>query len=198
MRISILLLALALSACNTPLSTQWKLRGFSLKDADLSQLRMAIREPEWARGTPERGQISVVLKLNNGEERKATLRLRPGRHPEDLRALEQLSHGSFAIYELAPDSLVTGRALQVESDRLTASGVHGNGFIAPGDGLACRLKSLPDGVVPLDFYIHANDELGWLVLAESYDLREKLSSAETLREFEKSVPLCAKENSRPS
>ncbi len=70
------------------------------------------------------------------------------------------------------------------------AGRHGRGFAEINGKPACRLADIPQGPILIDAYIHASDEIGWLVLAEGYDMRGKMRPEDS---SDARVPVCAKE-----
>lgn len=192
-RIVLLALFFALSACNsTPLSTQWKLRSFDLDTADLSQLRLALRGPDWATPTPETAAIEARYWLGEDEasSRSILLKLHQGAHPGDGEALAQLG-GSLAlvVYELAPQALGPAHDLQVEAVRLKAQG-QTHGKIHIGGALACRRAEIPPGPIVIDAFIHADNEAGWLPLLERYDVRGDMKDPSAEAELARLIPPC--------
>ena len=116
-------LFLSLAACNgAPISTQWKLRDFNVGTADLAQLRVAMRGPDWVTPTPENAAIEVRYWRDGGDEARAqtlALRLQRAAHPGDREALTALGGApSLTIVELAPRSLDAARSAQQEAARL--------------------------------------------------------------------------------
>ncbi len=192
-----LLLLFALSACNgAPLSTQWKLRNFNLGTADLAQLRVAMRGPEWTQPTPELASIEARYWRGDDEaQAKSTvLRLRRAVHETDREALAQLGAApSLTIVELAPQSVAMARAVQLEMASWKADGgPQPHGKLHLEGTLGCRRGEIPEGPIPLDFFVHANDETGWLPVYDQRDLRADYSgSIEALRE---ALPPCPDRN----
>jgi hypothetical protein len=54
--------------------------------------------------------------------------------------------------------------------------------------MACRRSEIPKGPIRVDLFFHASDEIGWLPLAEGYDVRSG-AEPEKIRE---SAPVCEK------
>ncbi len=113
-------LFLSLAACNgAPISTQWKLRDFNASTADLAQLRVAIRGPDWVTPTPENSAIEVRYWRDGGDEARAqtlALRLQRAAHPGDRETLTALGGApSLTILELTPRSLGAARSAQQEA-----------------------------------------------------------------------------------
>lgn len=192
-RIVLPALFLALAACNsTPLSTQWRLRGFDLDTADLSQLRLALRGPDWANPTPDVAALEARYWLGDDETsaRSIVLKLRRGAHPGDGEALAQLGGSpSPVVYELAPQALGPAHDLQMEAVRLKAQG-QTHGKIHIGGALACRRAEIPPGPIPIDAFIHADDETGWLPLLERYDVRGSMKDPSAEAELARLIPPC--------
>jgi len=189
MLISILFSAAALGGCNgVPLSTQWKLRGFNLGTADISQLRVALRTPDWASPTPEK----TIMNAKAGRDKPPLpIHLRRGEHAEDRAALARIGAASeTVVYEVAPRDLAAVRALQAEAQIAKEAGDKGETKIE--GGVACRKADIPEGPIPIQLYIHASDEIGWLPLLENFDVRSQINSAEAEKKFVEGTPLCEK------
>jgi hypothetical protein len=172
-----LALLLPLAACNgAPVSTQWKLRNFSVGTADLARLRVAMRGPDWLTPTPENAAIDLRYWRDGGDEARAqilALRLQRAAHPGDREALTALGGApSLMIVELAPRSLGAARSAQQEAARLRAEGARTRGKIDFSGSFACRRTEIPPGPIAIDVFIHADDETGWLPLYADYDARE--------------------------
>ncbi|GLI94176.1 hypothetical protein [Methylocystis echinoides] len=184
------LAVLALAGCNdVPISTQWKLRGFDLGVADMSQLRVAARAPSWASPTPEKTFIAARIDIGDGGAGRALdIHLRRAAHPEDRAALARLAPASesLVVYEVAPGDLPAVRALQLEAQQAKAAGRRGR-IDVRGD-LACRSEPIPEGPILVDVFIHASDEIGWLPLLERYDLRANAGEGD----LDARTPLCGK------
>ena len=164
-RVFLFSLFLSLAACNgAPISTQWKLRDFNVGTADLAQLRVAMRGPDWLTATPEKAAIEVRYWRDGGDEARAqilALRLQRAAHPGDREALTALGGApSLMIVELAPRSLGAARSTQQEAARLRAEGARTRG------------RMIASGSIAIDVFIHADDEIGWLPLYADYDARE--------------------------
>jgi len=173
----LLLLLLSLAACNgAPISTQWKLRDFNVGTADLAQLRVAMRGPDWVTPTPESAAIEVRYWRDGDDEARAhtlALRLQRAAHPGDREALAALGGApSLTIVELAPRSLGAARSAQQEAAQLRAEGARTRGKIDFSGSFACRRTEIPPGPIAIDVFIHADDETGWLPLYADYDARE--------------------------
>ncbi len=171
------LLALMLAACNgAPLSTQWKLRDFNLATADLAQVRVAARGPDWLSPTPENATLDLRYWRDGGDEaqaRRVALHLRRGAHAGDQEALAALGGApSLTIIELSPSGLAEARAAQREAARLKAEGAKLRGAMVTAGALACRRVEIPPGPIAIDAFIHANDEIGWLPLYKDFDTRQ--------------------------
>ena len=170
-------LFLSLAACNgAPISTQWKLRDFNASTADLAQLRVAIRGPDWVTPTPENAAIEVRYWRDGGDEARAqtlALRLQRAAHPGDRETLTALGGApSLTIVELTPRSLGAARSAQQEAARLRAEGARTRGRMIMSGSFACRRTEVPVGPIAIDVFIHADDETGWLPLYADYDARE--------------------------
>ncbi len=190
-RFSILLFCLLLSACNgASLVTQWKLRDFKLASTDLSQLRLALRGPDWATTTPENAWVEVSY-WRDGEEAQAkssVLHLQRRAQAADKDLLPQLGGAaSFTIIELSPQGLAAARAAQQESAQWRASGAKTRGKLHLSGFLACRRGEIPPGPIPIDLHVHADDEIGWLPLYEGLDLRREAKDSE----IAEMLPPCA-------
>jgi hypothetical protein len=187
-RASILLFCIALSACNgASLMTQWKLRDFNLAIADLAQLRMAVRGPSWATPTPQNATVEARYWREGEEEaqaRSSVLRLQRGAHPGDEEQLAQFGgvSGRVAI-ELSKQGLAAARAAQQETAQWRATGVRTHGKLHLAGALACRREEIPPGPIPVDVFIHADDETGWLPLYEGFDVRSAATEAEIAEMF---------------
>jgi hypothetical protein len=176
-RVFLVSLFLSLAACNgAPISTQWKLREFNVGTADLAQLRVAMRGPDWATPTPENAAIEVRYWRDGGDEARAqtlALRLQRAAHPGDREALTTLGGPpSLTIVELTPRSLNAARSAQQEAARLRAEGARTRGRMIMSGSFACRRTEIPRGPIAIDVFIHADDETGWLPLYADYDARE--------------------------
>lgn len=176
-RVFLFSLFLSLAACNgAPVSTQWKLRDFNVGTADLAQLRVAMRGPDWVTPTPEKAAIEVRYWRDGGDEARAqtlALRLQRAAHPGDREALTALGGApSLMIVELAPRSLGAARSTQQEAARLRAEGARTRGRMIASGSIACRRTEIPPGPIAIDVFIHADDEIGWLPLYADYDARE--------------------------
>ncbi|HXY59369.1 MAG TPA: hypothetical protein VEH76_12400 [Methylocystis sp.] len=192
-RLLALALILPLCGCNgAPLSTQWKLRSFNLNTADLSQLRVALRAPAWARLTPERTVIVARYWLGDDEARGSSvaLKLRRAARTEDAAALSQLGGApSPVVYELAPQSLGPAHALQLEALRLKAQGTT-HGRIHIDGAVACRTGEIPPGPISVDAFVHADNETGWLPLYEQHNVRGDMKDAEEDARLAQLIPAC--------
>jgi hypothetical protein len=191
-RIFLALLLASLAACNgAPISTQWKLRDFNIGTADLAQLRVAMRGPDWVTPTPENAIVDVRHWRDDGDESQArvlALRLQRAAHPGDREALAALGGApSLTIIELAPRSLETAHAAQRETARLKAEGVRTRGKLNFTGSFACRRTEVPPGPIAIDVFIHADDETGWLPLYADYDARE---GEEDQAVLDKALPPC--------
>lgn len=186
------LAVLALAGCTgVPVSTQWKLRSFALATADISQLRVAVRPPVWAAPTPEKSILTAGYELTDGAPgRSLDVHVRRAAHAADRAALAQLAPEpeALVVYEVAPGDLAAVRAYQAEMERFREAGRHGRGKVELHGGLACRLSEMPEGPIRVDLFIHASDEIGWLPLAEDYDVRSG-AEPEKIRE---TAPVCEK------
>jgi len=170
-------LFLSLAACNgAPISTQWKLRDFNASTADLAQLRVAIRGPDWVTPTPENAAIEVRYWRDGGDEARAqtlALRLQRAAHPGDRETLTALGGApSLTIVELTPRSLGAARSAQQEAARFKTEGARTRGRMIMSGSFACRRTEVPVGPIAIDVFIHADDETGWLPLYADYDARE--------------------------
>ncbi len=170
-------LFLSLAACNgAPISTQWKLRDFNASTADLAQLRVAIRGPDWVTPTPENSAIEVRYWRDGGDEARAqtlALRLQRAAHPGDRETLTALGGApSLTIVELTPRSLGAARSAQQEAARFKTEGARTRGRMIMSGSFACRRTEVPVGPIAIDVFIHANDETGWLPLYADYDARD--------------------------
>ena len=170
-------LFLSLAACNgAPISTQWKLRDFNASTADLAQLRVAIRGPDWVTPTPENAAIEVRYWRDGGDEARAqtlALRLQRAAHPGDRETLTALGGApSLTIVELTPRSLGAARSAQQEAARFKTEGARTRGRMIMSGSFACRRTEVPVGPIAIDVFIHANDETGWLPLYADYDARD--------------------------
>lgn len=201
MRASVLLptvLALALAGCNgVPLATQWKLRHFDLGTADVSRLRVALRAPDWATPTPDKTVMEATRFLDDGE-RKLTIHLRRALHASDVAEVARVATDAtrLAIYEIAPYDLAAVRAFQEEAAKARHEGAVHRSDVRIGKGVACRKGAVPAGPIPIDVYLHADDEIGWLPLLEGFDLRAQIKNDDDMRAFDESVPLCGKHSVR--
>lgn len=196
--------AALLSGCSwdVPIATQWKLRAFDMGTADLTKLRFALRTPEWAAPTPDK-TVLVTTFASEGEkdgERNVEIHLHRAAYAKDAEDIANLSQktGPLDVYEIAPRDLATAQALQAEARKLKAEGRHGHNGVKVDRGLACRKANVPDGAIPIDVFIHPDDEIGWLPLLENYDVRALLKTPEDLRKFEEGAPLCDKHAQRAS
>jgi hypothetical protein len=176
-RIFFALLLLSLAACNgAPVSTQWKLRGFNIGAADLAQLRVALRGPDWVTPTPENAAIELRYWRDGDDEARAhtlALRLQRAAHPGDREALTaQGGAPSLTIVELAPQSLDAARSAQREAARIRAEGARTRGRMIASGSFGCRRTEIPPGPIAIDMFIHADDETGWLPLYADYDARQ--------------------------
>ncbi len=176
-RVILFSLFLSLAACNgAPISTQWKLRDFNVGTADLAQLRVAMRGPDWVTPTPENAAIEVRYWRDGGDEAGAqtlALRLQRAAHPGDREALTALGGApSLTIVELAPRSLNAARSAQQEAARHRAEGGRTRGRMIMSGSFACRRTEIPAGPIAIDVFIHADDETGWLPLYADFDARE--------------------------
>lgn len=192
-------LALGLSACNdgVPLSTQWKLRSYNLATADIAPLRIAVAAPDWMEPTPEKGQVVADYWRDEepGAKRALTVRLARAAHREDAPALAQLGGepGRFAIFEADRRDLAAIRAAQDEGRRWKEENSKGRGDLRLDGALYCRRGEIPKGPIPIDIYVHTDDEIGWLPLLTQYDAHRPGSDEKKLDE---SLPPCAKRTAR--
>jgi hypothetical protein len=171
-----LFLLLSLSACNgASISTQWKLRNFNIAKADLAQTRFALAGPSWTAATPESAIIELRYWRDGDDETKAkslALHLQKAAHGSDKDALLRAGgSSSLAVMELSPASLAAARAAQEESARLRAEGAKTRGRIHLAGAVACRRAEIPPGPIPIELFIHADDETGWLPFHEHFDAR---------------------------
>jgi len=192
-RLWVLPLLLALAGCKgASLGTQWKLRSFDVATADLAQLRIALRGPEWTMVTPERASLEMKTWTPEAGEEQAktvTLRFQKGAHAGDAAELAQQGSSApgLTVIELAPQSLASAQAAQREGARLKAAGGHQAGKLHLAGALACRKTDLPSGPIPIDVFVHVSDDLGWLPLYEQYDARSDEKDPEKLEEW---LPPC--------
>jgi hypothetical protein len=187
-------LALTLAGCNgVPLMTQWKLRHFDLGTADVAKLRVALRAPDWTTPTPDKTVIEAMRSQDDGE-RKLTIHLRRAQHANDATEIARVAKDTtpLAVYEIAPYDLAAVRAFQEETARATREGAVHKSNLKIGKGVACRKAAIPEGPIPIDVYIRADDETGWLPLLESFDLRPQIRNDDDMRAFDESVPPCGK------
>jgi len=192
---------LSLSACNgAPLVTQWKLRNFDIAKADVPQLRVAMRGPDWVQPTPDKSTIEVSYWREGGDEagkRQFTLRLQRGAHPEDAPVLAQLAGGPApVVYEAAARDIPLIKAAQEQARQWRESGARTRGKLRLTGSLACRrTPQLPGGPILIDVFVHADNETGWLPL---YEQRDALDDAEEKdpAKIEESLPLCGKTTAR--
>lgn len=187
-RFSILMFCFALSACNgASLTTQWKLRDFTLATADLTQFRLAARAPGWATATPQNAAIETKYWREGEAEaqaRSSILHLQRGAHPGDEEQLAQFGGGSGRVaIELSAQGLAAARAAQQEAAQWRAAGVRTHGKLHLSGALACRREEIPPGPIPIDVFIHADDQIGWLPLYEAFDLRSSATEADIARIF---------------
>lgn len=192
-------LALTLSACNgVPLTTQWKLRSYSLATADVAPLRLAVRGPDWLEPTPEKGRVSVgYWRTEEPDARRSlAIRLTHARHHEDTVALAPMlgeGRGPVAIFEADRRDLAAVRAAQDEARRWKQEGAKAGGELKLDGALYCRRGDLPQGSILLDVFIHTDDEIGWLPLLAQYDVHGPGSDETKLAE---SLPPCPKSTAR--
>jgi hypothetical protein len=190
-RLLLLPLLSILSGCHgASLATQWKLRDFSIASADLTQLRIAARGPEWMTITPEKAAIETTIRAgaNEREIGAAVLHLQTAAHPSDKLELARFGGGAPTAIELDAQSLAAARELQHEARRLKAEGVRVRGNLHLDGSFACRRdRALPPGAIPTEIYVHVNDELGWLPLYADFDARLDETNPEKL---EQSIPRC--------
>jgi hypothetical protein len=185
-------LLLAVSGCNGPsIATQWTLRNFNVATADLAQTRFALGGPPWIAATPERGAIEVRYWRDGDDEATAklmTLRLQKATHASDREALEKAGGTpSLAVIELTPASLAAARAAQQEAAHLKAEGAKTRGRIHLAGTLGCRRGDIPPGPIPIDIFVHADNETGWLPLDAGLDAR---ASAKDEADLDESLPPC--------
>ncbi|MBG0809757.1 hypothetical protein IY145_10245 [Methylosinus sp. H3A] len=189
-----LALALALSACNgVSLSTQWKLRSYSLSTADVSPLRIALRAPDWLEPTPVGARVVATYWRDGEEEAKhvLTIRLVAAAHEEDRHALAGLdaaAAGNLAIFEADRRDLAAIRAAQEEGNRWRESGAKSHGSLDIEGGLFCRHADIPKGPLLVDVYVHTDDALGWLPLLLGHDAHSPGADEKKLDDF---MPPCA-------
>ncbi len=191
-------LALTLAGCNgVPLTTQWKLRHFDLGTADVSKLRVALRAPDWATPTPDKTVIEATRSQDDGE-RKLTIHLRRALHADDAAEIARAANDTtpLAVYEIAPYDLAAVRAFQEETAKATREGAAHKSIVKIGRGVACRKGAVPAGPMPIDVYLRADDETGWLPLLEGFDLRPQIRNDDDMRAFDESVPPCGKHSVR--
>jgi hypothetical protein len=185
------LLVLALSACNgASIPTQWKLRKFNIASADLAQTRFALAGPPWTTVTPENTVIEVSYWRDGddaAEAKSLALRLRKAAHVLDNDALSEAGAPSLAVIELAPASLAAARAEQREAALLRTEGAKMRGKIHLSGALGCRRGQIPPGPIPIDLFIHADDETGWLPLYAGFDVRDQAADPAVLDE---ALPPC--------
>jgi hypothetical protein len=200
MWISGLFSAVALAGCNgAPFSTQWKLRSFDLGTADVAQIRVAVRAPDWATLTPEKTiLLAKYASEDGGAGRTLDIHLQRAEREQDRDALARLAAPSSAlvVYEVVPRDLAAVRAFQAETQSAKAAGRHGKGGVEIGGELACRKDEIPEGPVVLDAYLHASDEIGWLPLLEGFDVKPQLTQTKSWEEIARSVPRCEKHAKR--
>jgi hypothetical protein len=192
------ILALTLAGCNgVPLTTQWKLRHFNLGTADVAKLRVALRAPDWATPTPDKAVIEATRTQDDGE-RKLAVHLRRARHADDATEVARVAKDMtpLAIYEIAPNDLAAVRSFQEETAKATREGATRKSDVKIGRGVACRNGAVPAGPIPIDVYLHPDDETGWLPLLEGFDLRPQIRNDDDMRAFDDSVPLCGKHTVR--
>jgi hypothetical protein len=191
-------LAMALAGCNgVPLTTLWKLRHFDLGTADVSKLRVALHAPDWATPTPDKTVIEATRTRDDGQ-RKLTIHLHRALHANDATEIARVAHDTtpLAVYEVALHDLAAVRAFQEETVKATREGAAGKGDVKIGGGVACRKGAVPAGPIPIDVYLRADDETGWLPLLEGFDLGPQIRNDEDMRAFEESVPPCGKHAAR--
>jgi len=197
-RIFLIALFLPLVACNgAPIATQWKLRNFNVGTADLAQLRVALRGPDWTTPTPENTVVEVRYWRDGGDETQArslALHLHRAAHSSDREALAaQSAAPTLTIVELTPQSLAAARAAQQEAARLRAEGAKTRGKLELSGALACRRDDIPPGPIAIDVFIHADDETGWLPFYADYDVRGGEQDQAVL---DKALPPCAEKGKK--
>jgi hypothetical protein len=197
-RIFLVLFLLTLAACNgAPIPTQWKLRDFKLATADLAQVRIAARGPDWLTATPENATLDLRYWRDGDDEaqgRRVALRLQRGAHAGDREALAALGGApSLTVFELSPRGLADARAAQQEAARLKAEGSRLRGKIVVAGALACRRTDIPPGPIAIDAFIHADDETGWLPLYADHDVRQGEQDQAAL---DKALPSCPDKNGK--
>jgi hypothetical protein len=164
-----------LAACNgASLATRWKLRDFNLGAADLSQLRLALRGPDWTTPTPQNAVLEVKTWTGDDESQSKILplRLQAGAHPADAEELaRQGGAPGLVVVELAPQSLAPARKVQEEAARVREQGGRTHVKLNLAGAIACRSRDIPPGAIAVDIFIHASDALGWLPLYAQFDAR---------------------------
>ncbi len=185
-------LLIALSACNgASIPTLWKLRNSHMATTDLAKARFALGGPEWLRTTPEKAVVEVRYRRDGDDESKSkllSLRLRKATHGEDREALEKAGGApTLAVIELAPASLAAAGAAQREALRLRAEGAKTRARIHLAGALGCRRGDIPPGPIPINVFIHVDDETGWLPLYNGFDVRGNAKDEAELRE---ALPPC--------
>lgn len=197
---AVTLIAFALSGCGkVPVATQWKLRSFRIETADLSSLRVAARGPDWVVPTPNAASI-ILTHWREGDEnakKVVTVRLRLARRGEDEALLQMAGPQALGVYEIDPRDLPVAVAAQEDAKRMKKEDPtprHGEITI---DRAACRNGGIPAGPIPIDLYVHVDDETGWLPFFQGYDLRpEPPEDTEFLQKFVEHVPPCGKSSNR--
>jgi hypothetical protein len=194
------MIATALAGCaKIPLSTQWKLRSFRIETANLSSLRVAARGPTWLTPTPNAGSI-VLTYWREGEEgakKAASLRLRRASYAEDESLARIAESGPLSFYEIDPRDRAAAAAVQEVAKRMkneSGSPLRGEVTI---DRAACRNGAIPSGPIPVDLFVHTDDDIGWLPFFRGYDLRpDPAHEAEFMEKFAEHVPPCGKLSNR--
>ena len=173
---TVLALAWTLAGCNgVPLMSQWKLRHFNLGTADVSRLRVALRALDWATPTPDKTVMEATRVQDDGEH-KSTIHLRRALHADDANEIARVAHdaASLAVYEIAPRDLAAVRVFQEETANARREGGVRRSDLRIGKSVACRNGVIPDGPIPIDVYLHPDDEIGWLTLMEGFDVRPQI------------------------
>lgn len=187
-------LAFSLSACNgVPLTTQWKLRSYSLATADAAHLRIAVRAPDWLAPTPEKARVVVTYWRDGEEDAKHALTLRLARtlHDGDAPALARLggaAGGTLASFEVDRRDLAGISAAQEEGRRWREQEWKTHGDLKLDGALYCRSADIPPGPLLLDIFVHTDDEIGWLPLLTEHDAHRRGSDEKKLDE---AMPPCA-------
>ena len=186
-------LSLLLSGCgHVPLTTMAKLRNFDIATADPSQLRVAIRAPDWLE--PREAGAAILFKLKQGDEaaREERFALEPAEEPAETAQLagHRLPGERIRAWRIAAAEVARARAFQEEgrAARLARPGRTQFTVATALDG--CRRGALREGPILTTTLLRTDAAAPYLPLLVDVDLRKV--TREAGKDLDAELPACGK------